>query len=113
MRLGNRWLVLDHGVSSQFSQDSNRPTLVYYSAGILLLDVGDPRQVLYRSAQSALTPKVAKECLGVVPCVVFPTGLELRADGTLDIYYGMADTRIGVARACVGDSLTCLQGQAA
>jgi beta-1,2-mannobiose phosphorylase / 1,2-beta-oligomannan phosphorylase len=113
VRLGNHWLVLYHGVSSQFTQDSDRPLLVCYSAGILLLDGGDPRQVLYRSAQSVLTPKVAKECSGVVPCVVFPTGLELRADGTLDIYYGMADTRIGVARACVGDILTGLRRQAA
>jgi hypothetical protein len=35
----------------------------------------------------------------MVPRVVFPTGLDARPDGALDIYYGMADTRIGVARA--------------
>jgi predicted GH43/DUF377 family glycosyl hydrolase len=39
-----------------------------------------------------------EECEGVVPRVVFPTGVDTWADGTLDVYYGMADTRIGVAR---------------
>ena len=33
-----------------------------------------------------------------MPRVVFPTGVDTWADGTLDVYYGMADTRIGVAR---------------
>jgi beta-1,2-mannobiose phosphorylase / 1,2-beta-oligomannan phosphorylase len=50
-----------------------------------------------------LTPRSVAECKGVVPRVVFPTGLDVRSDGTLDIYYGMADSRIGVARAYLGD----------
>jgi predicted GH43/DUF377 family glycosyl hydrolase len=65
---------------------------------MLLLDAEDPRQVCYRSAQSILAPRLAAECEGVVPRVVFPTGVDARADGTLDVYYGMADSRIGVAR---------------
>ena len=65
----------------------------------MLLDGRDPRQVLYRSAQSILEPQVVAERVGVVPRVVFPTGLDVRADGVLDVYYGMADSRIGVARA--------------
>jgi beta-1,2-mannobiose phosphorylase / 1,2-beta-oligomannan phosphorylase len=36
--------------------------------------------------------------MGIVPNVVFPTALDERADGTADVYYGMADSRIGVAR---------------
>ena len=28
----------------------------------------------------------------------FPTAVDPRADGTFDVYYGMADTAIGVAR---------------
>jgi beta-1,2-mannobiose phosphorylase / 1,2-beta-oligomannan phosphorylase len=72
----------------------------------LLLDRCDPRQVLYRSARSVLEPRLATECEGVVPRVVFPAGVDVRPDGELDVYYGMADSRIGVARACLADLLT-------
>ena len=46
-------------------------------------------------------PWVAAERMGVVPRVVFPTGVDVLGDDTLDVYYGMADSRIGVARASV------------
>ena len=35
---------------------------------------------------------------GSVDNVVFPTAVDARANGRIDIYYGMADARIGVAR---------------
>ena len=75
-------------------------------AGALLLDRRDARWVLYRSARSVLEPRLAMECESVVPRVVFPTGGDVRPDGELDVYYGMADSRIGVARACLADLLT-------
>ena len=71
---------------------------VRYCAGALLLDGRDPRQVLYHSARSLLAPRVAAERVGAVADVVFPTGLDARPDGQLDVYYGMAASRIGVAR---------------
>jgi beta-1,2-mannobiose phosphorylase / 1,2-beta-oligomannan phosphorylase len=71
-------------------------------AGGLLLDGRDPRRVLYRSV---LEPLLATECEGVVPRVVFPTGVDVRPDGELDVYYGMADSHIGVARTCLADLL--------
>ncbi len=89
------WLVLYHGVAGRASRDQVRR----YAAGLLLLEARDPRRVLYRSSQSVLEPRVAAERVGVVARVVFPTGVELGADGRLDVYYGMADSRIGVARA--------------
>jgi uncharacterized protein YbjT (DUF2867 family) len=33
-----------------------------------------------------------------VPNVVFPTAIDPRGDGDANVFYGMADTRIGVAR---------------
>jgi predicted GH43/DUF377 family glycosyl hydrolase len=51
---------------------------------------------------SVLEPQLAAECEGMVLRVVFPTGVDARPDGTLDVYYGMADSRIGVARARCG-----------
>ena len=37
--------------------------------------------------------------------MVFPTGVDVRGDGALDVYYGMADSRIGVARTTLTDLL--------
>ena len=99
------WLLLYHGVAGQVSGGSGRPRRVRYSAGLLLLDLQDPRRVRYRSAQSILSPQVAAERIGVVPQVVFPEGVDLHADGALDVYYGMADSRIGVARGDLADLL--------
>ena len=104
VRTAEGWLVLYHGVSGR-CVEGGRPVGLRYSAGVLLLDPRDPRRVLYRSPRSILSPQVAAERIGVVPQVVFPEGLELCADGRLDVYYGMADSRIGVARGYLTDLL--------
>jgi predicted GH43/DUF377 family glycosyl hydrolase len=106
------WLVLYHGVSGQLG-DGIHQQKVRYCAGLLLLDLQDPRRVLHRSVRSILSPRTVAERLGVVPQVVFPQGLDARADGTLDVYYGMADSRIGVARASLADLLALAEAQAA
>jgi predicted GH43/DUF377 family glycosyl hydrolase len=98
VRVPGGWLVLYHGVSGRVVQGVDQQLDIHYSAGALLLDAADPRQVLYRTSQSILTPDMPAERVGIVPNVVFPTGVDLRPDGILDIYYGMADSRIGVAR---------------
>src|SRR5437868_2936949 len=81
VRLGDRWLVLYHGVSGRIAEGAGMPRRVRYCVGALLLDGRDPRRVLYRSARSLLVPQVAAEREGVVPRVVFPTGLDARPDG--------------------------------
>ena len=46
-------------------------------------------------------PEHDRECNGVVDNVVFPTGIDPRADlgaRTFDVYYGMADYSIGAFR---------------
>ena len=105
VRVAQGWLVFYHGVSGRRVEGSAQQHEVCYSAGALLLDARDPRRVLQRSAESILAPRVAAERAGVVPRVVFPTGVDAWADGTLDVYYGMADSRIGVARAALADLL--------
>jgi predicted GH43/DUF377 family glycosyl hydrolase len=49
-----------------------------------------------------LKPELPQECHGTVAHVVFPTGIDRRDDlglpSRFDVYYGMADDRIGVAR---------------
>jgi predicted GH43/DUF377 family glycosyl hydrolase len=96
VRTPDGWLVLYHGVAGEIGAGVERS--LRYCAGILLLDRHDPRRVLYRSAHRVLEPQLAMEREGMVPEVVFPTGVDPRPDGALDIYYGMADSRIGVAR---------------
>jgi predicted GH43/DUF377 family glycosyl hydrolase len=104
VRWGAGWLVFYHGVASRLLRGDDQQRGTCYSAGALLLDGRDPRRVLYRSPRSLLSPQVPAECEGVVPRVVFPTGLDVRPDGALDVYYGMADRCIGVARASLVDA---------
>ena len=95
------WLIVYHGVSQVAGPGSDEP-LLRYSAGVMVLSKEHPRVILYRSVKPVLTPTLKEERDGAVPNVVFPTGIDRRDDlGTsdrIDVYYGMADSRIGVAR---------------
>lgn len=88
------WVTIFHGASGHFVH--NQPSLVYYSAGALVLDLEDPRKVLYRSAEPILEAEQANEREGTILKVVYPTGIDLRENDRVDLYYGMADERIGV-----------------
>ncbi|MBN2437144.1 MAG: glycosidase [Deltaproteobacteria bacterium] len=95
------WLILYHGVSKMEEQGSDGQQLCY-SAGVMVLSTEHPRVIRYRSAEPVLTPELPQERRGIVPNVVFPTAIDRRDDIGLpdrfDVYYGMADNRIGVAR---------------
>lgn len=92
------WLTIYHGVGHTPSQDSWRQPRPPYSAGVLILDRDDPRRILYRSPEPILEPATTEEREGIVDNVVFPTAVDPRGNGRIDVYYGMADSRIGVAR---------------
>jgi predicted GH43/DUF377 family glycosyl hydrolase len=91
------WLVLYHGVTGHIARVAKEQQRVEYRAGVLVLDADDPRRVLYRSPTPVLEPETGEETAGVVPNVVFPTGVDDRGDGRVDVYYGMADIRVGAA----------------
>jgi predicted GH43/DUF377 family glycosyl hydrolase len=78
-----------------------------YSAGVMVLSKEHPRVIRYRSAEPVLIPSLPQERDGTVANVVFPTGIDRRDDlgspDRFDVYYGMADSRIGVARLDVPD----------
>lgn len=100
------WLTFFHGVSGGTGgTGSAHPALVHYAAGALVLDLEDPCKILYRSTQPILEPQLEEERVGVVSNVVFPTGIDLREEGRVDVYYGMADERIGVASLRLPDRL--------
>ena len=102
------WLVLYHGVHEIEHSGAAKPKLCY-SAGAMVLSREYPSNIVYRSSQPVLVLENDLECHGMVENVVFPTGIDRRDDlgqpDRFDIYYGMADDRIGVARLDVPASL--------
>src|SRR6266511_4078252 len=95
---GDGWLLLYHGVSGRPVDGVDLQPAVRYCAGAMVLDPSAVWKVVDRTQQPLLEPETEKERGGIVPNVVFPTALDDRMDGTADVYYGMADSRIGVAR---------------
>jgi len=102
------WMILYHGVSEIVRSGNNGRTLCY-SAGVMVLSKEHPQRILYRSPEPVLIPEWPEELRGTIDNVVFPTGIDRRDDlGTpdrFDVYYGMADNRIGVARLDLPDVL--------
>ncbi|MBW2062055.1 MAG: glycoside hydrolase family 130 protein [Deltaproteobacteria bacterium] len=90
------WLALYHGV-----RDTAGGRL--YRIGAVLFDLDDPAKVLGYAPNFIFAPKEPYERMGDVPNVVFPCGLILENDGRVKMYYGAADTCIGLAEANVED----------
>jgi predicted GH43/DUF377 family glycosyl hydrolase len=80
------WLFIYHGVDYE----------KVYRLGAALIDRNDPETILYRSREPILEPIKDYELFGKVSNVVFSCGSILLDDEIL-IYYGGADTVIGVA----------------
>lgn len=99
------WVLVYHGASGTIPLDPSVPKQVRYCAGVLVLDEHDLSRVLYRSAMPVLEPETPEEMEGMVNDVVFPEGADLREDGSIDVYYGMADSRIGAARLWLPERL--------
>ncbi|MCU1422756.1 MAG: glycosidase, partial [Microbacteriaceae bacterium] len=57
----------------------------------------DPSIVIARTSEPLLAAETEEERSGIVPNVVFPTAIE-QIDGQRYVFYGMADSKIGVAR---------------
>ena len=83
------WLLIYHSVISG-------PQGYIYVACAALLDRDDPHRVIGRLPYALISPESQWERAGTANNVVFPTGLSLFGD-TLYIYYGCADSCIGVA----------------
>jgi beta-1,4-mannooligosaccharide/beta-1,4-mannosyl-N-acetylglucosamine phosphorylase len=66
--------------------------------GGAILDLEKPWIVKYRSAPYLMSPQASYECIGDVPNVVFPcAALTDEMTGRIAIYYGAADTVVGLA----------------
>jgi predicted GH43/DUF377 family glycosyl hydrolase len=102
------WLIVYHGVT-EVDGPADTGRQLCYSAGVMVLSREHPQRLLYRSAEPALAPELPQERSGTVSNVVFPTGIDRRDDlgmpDRFDVYYGMADDRIGVARLDLPETL--------
>ncbi|MEM8736968.1 MAG: glycosylase [Planctomycetota bacterium] len=78
-----------------------------YAAGALLLDRDNPAKVLAATAEAFMRPELDFEKQGFVKAVVFPTGYAQQG-GDLWLYYGAADTHVGVVRYRLEDLMGLL-----
>jgi beta-1,4-mannooligosaccharide/beta-1,4-mannosyl-N-acetylglucosamine phosphorylase len=93
------WLHIYHGIATHFGSTN------IYQAGAVLLDLADPSQVMARTRDNVLEPRLPYELVGQVPNVVFPSGLIVEhddegyalPDSKIYLYYGAADTCVGLA----------------
>ncbi len=91
------WLLIYHGVKKTCNG------FAYY-AGVAVLDRETPDKVLYRSKKYILAPREIYEQVGDVNNVVFPCAAMCDKDtGRIAIYYGAADTVVGLAFTTVDE----------
>lgn len=93
------WLMVYHGVRTTVAG-------VLYRVGLALLDLDDPSRVIRRCDEWVFGPRAEYELSGDVPGVVFSCGMvHDRASDELRLYYGAADTSVGLATASLSDVL--------
>lgn len=102
------WLEIIHGVFKENGE-------FCYSIGVMLLDLDDPQKIIGVSDNWILTPTESYETNGRVENVVFPCGaIADHETDTLRIYYGAADTCIGLATGKISELVAaCKAGQTA
>ena len=96
------WLLLYHGVKGYGGH-------LIYRTGVALLDRDTPHKMIARSPNWVFQAEAPYEQSGLVPNVVFPTGLVVKED-ELWMYYGAADSYICLAIARLDDVLAVLKG---
>ena len=96
-------MLIYHGVKTTCSG-------FIYCAGGAILDLEKPWKVRYRSKKYLLAPTEDYERVGDVPNVVFPAGMLFdESSGKISVYYGCADTCIGLATADVSELIAFIK----
>ena len=96
------WLVIYHGVRQTCAG-------CIYRLGLALFDSDQPERLLKRGDEWVFGPEEPYEQRGDVGNVVFPCGYTIAEDGdTIRIYYGAADTSIGLATGSIKAMLAWL-----
>jgi len=98
------WLMIYHGVQGTCNG-------FVYSMGVALLDLDKPWKVIARGAQYLLGPEEIYEVAGHVSNVCFPcAALADAGTGRIAVYYGAADTVVGLAYTTLDRLLNFLNG---
>lgn len=92
------WLIFYHAMDDNWSA---------YKVGAMLLDLIDPTKILYRANEPVLQPSEDYENNGYKRGVVYASGVIVK-DGNLLVYYGAADSYVGVAYAPLEEFLRAL-----
>ncbi len=88
------WLIVYHATAMTASTEN-------YYLGAALLDLEDPSKVVAAPKDFILAAEKDYECMGQVPNVVFTSGGVILPDGTFNVYYAGADTRMCLAQTTV------------
>jgi len=97
------WLELIHGVG-------NSCTGQRYHVGAMLLDLDDPSKIVGKAESYILCADAEYEFMGRVPNVVFPCGFIVDSDrDRVRLYYGGADTCIGLATGSLSEIIDICQ----
>lgn len=97
------WLCFYHGVITSCNGFS-------YSMGAMITDTNEPWKVLHRADCYLLSPRETYEFVGDVPNVVFPcAALADSETGKIAIYYGGADTVVGLAFTTVDETINFIK----
>jgi len=103
------WLTIFHAVDYDPARGKNGWEPGWqkrYTAGLMLLDLDEPRQVVGLARSSLLAPEAPYETQGGFRNdVIFPGGMILEESGEVKIYYGAADSVVCLATADVDDLL--------
>jgi len=98
IRTDRGWLLI-------FSNESMSDS---WTIGAALLDINNPDILIARTPSYILQPTTNYETNGLVPNVTFPEGAVI-VDDTLYVYYGGADTVIGLATCKINDLLDYIE----
>ena len=97
------WLLIYHGVTGTCNG-------YVYSMGAAILDIDNPSIVKYRCDRFILTPEEWYEERGFVANVVFPCAALTDAEtGRIAIYYGAADSYVGLAFTTVDELVSFIK----
>ena len=97
------WLCFYHGVITSCNGFT-------YSMGAMITDINEPWKVLHRADCYLLSPRETYEFVGDVPNVVFPCAALADGDtGRIAVYYGGADTVVGLAFTTVDEVVSFIK----
>jgi beta-1,4-mannooligosaccharide/beta-1,4-mannosyl-N-acetylglucosamine phosphorylase len=93
IRTERGWLMIFHGVWEAIDP--------VYRLGVALLDREEPWRVIGQCPDFIMTPTADCERIGEVNNCIFANGAIVESDGSVKVYYGAADTCIGLATGSV------------